>query len=215
MEQSDLRKLGAGLDPAKKGQALSQLMQANVSTFRCPSRSAEGLSPNNPTVVPRNAGWMQQVIKTDYAVNEGDFITDTGAGPETLEEGDSSQYAWRDTALASGICYQRSEVRPASVTDGASKTYLVGEKNVSHANYQTHEDYGYDQSMYCGVDVDINRWVVDPPRRDGNEIHERCFGSAHSQGCCFVFCDGSVHFIEYNIDPEVHRRLGNRKDGLF
>jgi len=39
------------------------------------------------------------------------------------------------------------------------------------------------------------------------------FGSAHSVGCNFVLCDGSVRMIGYTIDPEVHRRLANRRDG--
>jgi hypothetical protein len=27
------------------------------------------------------------------------------------------------------------------------------------------------------------------------------------------FCDGSVHFISYDIDPTAHRWLANRMDG--
>ena len=42
----------------------------------------------NPFVVPRNASPTARVAKTDYAVNEGDFITDTDDGPRTFQEGD-------------------------------------------------------------------------------------------------------------------------------
>lgn len=213
LEQGKLRESGVGPPPGQQRPILGKLMQTPLAVLACPTRSAPRLSPANPLVIPRNADWMPQVAKTDYAVNEGDYITDTREGPATLKEGDSGQYAWRDTRKATGICYQRSEVRPANVRDGLSQTYLIGEKYVSRSQYATADDPGHDQSAYSGVDVDINRWTVDPPQHDGDEVDMRRFGSAHSGGCHFAFCDGVVKLISYQIDADVHRRLGNRQDG--
>jgi hypothetical protein len=39
------------------------------------------------------------------------------------------------------------------------------------------------------------------------------FGSAHGAGFHMVLCDGSVRQLDYDVDREIHRRLGNRKDG--
>jgi prepilin-type N-terminal cleavage/methylation domain-containing protein/prepilin-type processing-associated H-X9-DG protein len=219
LERRDLREWGRGLPPAQQITALGQLTEIPLPTLNCPTRGRSGLSPNLPTNIPWNAQWMPLVAKTDYAVNEGDYITDTRDGPPTLEIGDSGGYPWEDTTKATGICYLRSEVQPAMIRDGLSRTYLIGEKYVSYGGYDTCDDPGYDQSLYSGVDVDINRWVLSPPHRDASEVDMavamRRFGSAHASGCNFVFCDGSVRQISFEIDPEVHRRLGNRKDGLI
>jgi prepilin-type processing-associated H-X9-DG protein len=213
LEQQSLHELGRSQNAAAKADALTQLTQTPFAMLLCPTRPAAQLLPANPDVIPRNAHWQPQVAKTHYAVNEGDYITDSHEGPATLEQGDWAGCPWSDTSLATGIAFQRSHVAVAMVTDGLSNTYLLGEKYVSVDGYFDHSDSSYDQSAYSGVDVDINRWVLDPPLADAKPLHERLFGSAHSAGCQMAFCDGSVHLISYQIDAEVHRRLGNRRDG--
>ncbi len=43
--------------------------------------------------------------------------------------------------------------------------------------------------------------------------HYLSFGSAHAGGFHVVFCDGSVRMLNYVIDHQVLRNLGNRHDG--
>lgn len=187
-------------------------MQQEFSVFRCPNRPS-GLGPHTDAFVTRNAIPVKRTYKTDYAICEGDFITDTREGPETLAEGDSPSYPWRRLE-ATGISFQRSRIRPAEVTDGLSVTYALGEKYVDRSAYGTIEDLGYDQSLLAGVDLDLNRWVINRPRPDSEGGNARVFGSAHSAGWNVAFCDASVRRLTYEIDPITHARLGNRRDGL-
>jgi len=191
-----------------------ELMEKSIELFRCPSRSAGVLSPATPKVVPFNGFWLQEVAKTDYAFCEGDFITDTNAGPTSTKT--SENFQWAQTNKATGICFQRSQVRFSDICRGLSNTYMGGEKFVSSSKTETYEDPGYDQSMYSGVDVDIVRWTISVPLSDsaGKSTLEnaRRFGSSHGSGCNFLWCDGSVSFVSFDVDPNVHRIAGRRDD---
>jgi prepilin-type processing-associated H-X9-DG protein len=71
--------------------------------------------------------------------------------------------------------------------------------------------------MYIGDNEDIVRWCSPnyPIFQDRPGLAQRgSFGSAHASAANMALCDGSVRAIEYDIDVELHRRLGSRNDGL-
>ena len=104
------------------------------------------------------------------------------------------------------------------IIDGTSNTYMLGEKYLMPDYYFNGQDAADNETMYAGYDNDISRVHQSQPIRRCRTrpaiINQSGFGSAHANGFQMAFCDGSVQMINYSIDPETHRRLGNRKDGL-
>jgi len=213
LDQQPVREIGRGQPAVAKRASLATLIGTPMALFRCPSRPGGALDPAGEPDVngPFNAEYASAVAKTDYACSEGDFVIRGGPGPVDLAA--ARTHPWADTRRATGICFQRSKVRMAEITDGTSNTYLVGEKLVSSGGYGTKDDYGYDQSLFSGADWDLNRWVLLTPIRDNQWSDPTSFGSAHFNACHMAFCDGSVRSVSFDVDAETHRRLGNRHDG--
>lgn len=211
----------------------SQRLQTPVSSFNCPSRRSAMAYPMVCSGCSmRNATWSSppMAARTCYAANMGEsnvtfWWSET---PMSYPEGDQSSFAWHPTNTLHGVCYHRSEVAMAQITDGASNTYLVGEKYMNPDHYVDGVSGGDDWNMYVGEQDDVMRLVAYPdpaqasgyayypPQQDqsGVDSYTNHFGSAHVGGLNMAFCDGSVKTISYSIDPETHRRLGNREDGL-
>jgi len=211
VEEESLRLLGKRQPSVQKRTSLTSLLAAQVPLFRCPSRPVDGLLPANPRLRWRNAEVATLVFKTDYAINEGDWISDTDGGP-TFRQLEREKYQWANGSKITGVSFQRSAIRPSQILDGLSHTYLVGEKHVATTGYDNYSDPGYDQPMFTGVDYDLNRWTNLPPWPDNQVVQPRGFGSPH-EFCFFVFCDGRVDAITYEIDSTTHQALGNRRDG--
>lgn len=119
--------------------------------------------------------------------------------------------------LWDGISFNGSEIGPNDVTDGTSKTYLIGEKHVDPDSYEGIHDWGDDWGIYTGMQDDVVRIIRDPPVQDtiGGRFLPRyveSFGSAHVGGLNMGFCDGSVHFVSYDIEARIHSLLGRRND---
>ncbi len=174
-------------------------------------------------------------------------VPNDDGGPASLEDGGvAGTYAPTATQLANarktfndmatwmtGVVYRGSIIRMSDITDGASKTYLAGEKKLFPDYYYNGYDGGDNEAAFVGDDNDTERWTgytngtpnspwpcgpnktCDPPNSDTPGYYDQWgFGSAHLNGLMMAFCDGSVQLVSYFIDPETHRRLSNRKDGL-
>jgi type II secretory pathway pseudopilin PulG len=209
LERGDLARLGAGLPLTKKKSALATVLAMPLDVFDCPTRRQLGTGAPDPILTPANYDKPQAIAESDYAVNGGDVVAGIGPGPGSYADGDNPAYQWPDTSKCTGICYLRSQVHVAQISDGTSNTYLIGEKYAVAGGW----DPGDDQGIYAGFDYDTVRWTDGPPMHDVNATWTERFGSNHPHVCQFVFCDGSVRPISFDIDPNVHRRLGNRQDG--
>jgi prepilin-type N-terminal cleavage/methylation domain-containing protein len=233
LEQENVYRLGAGQTGAAKKKTLGQQKGSVVALFHCPTRrKAIGYPASEPSY---NADQPSTLAKTDYAANGGTYRflgTGPGSGGDLscLQNYPNCGWSNSDASLKAyfdGVSGERSEITPAHIRDGLSRTIFVGEKYLNPDYYFTGTDGADNNSLYQGNDWDTNRWVtgVDSagkatsvaermPRMDTpgyNTTSER-FGSSHTASFHVVLCDGSVQSISYAVDLVVYSYLGNRKD---
>ena len=226
LEQQALRDRGLGKTDADKLVILAEVSSTPVATFYCPTRrSAQATRKRSYTLSDYglgssslqcyNANNVERHARSDYVGNGGDVIVGWGSGPTPAQAATGTGF--RDMSANTGIFHQRSATTIAEIRDGTSNTYLIGEKYLNPDRYQDGEDFSDDQSCWAADDWDMHAWArLDlPPRQDRAAFScQWRFGSAHPSGWNVALADGSVRHISYNIDPETHRRLGNRRSGL-
>ena len=140
-----------------------------------------------------------------------------------------------------GTLFVNSKLAPKNVLDGMSKTFLAGELSTDQKNWSF---FGTDKYSLDGQAAGTWAGVPDQLKFDGmvvRDVHpdhplnsalpeatissfggygdHDGFGSKHSGGATFVFCDGAVRFISESIDSSssplgTYQRLGDRADGL-
>jgi prepilin-type N-terminal cleavage/methylation domain-containing protein/prepilin-type processing-associated H-X9-DG protein len=215
VEQEPLYKLGAGGNRAQVMAANDQRIDTPLFLFNCPSRRLPILYQNYYGYGYVNASppYPKQVARTDYGANVGSGINDEiDGGPPSLAAGDDPKYNWGNLDQFTGIIYRRSQIRFADIGAGTSNTYLVGEKYLNPLDYTTGIDPSDNETMLVGFDNDIGRVTYNPPLQDRRGLRDTFrFGSAHTAGLNMLYCDGSVHFVGYQVDPQVHRQAGDRR----
>lgn len=223
MEQQALWQLGADGDTKESSVKTANATRATtlVPIYYCPTRRPARLYYAWTYTYNSNSLNPTRGTKADYCASVGDgwsqVVTDA-------QKTYSEVLAIVINSGMTGATYTKSAVQMSEIYDGASNTYLYGEKFVTAGKYQptTSSNYapGDDHAAWCGIDDDNIRLTcyndngyylprMDRVGFDGNGI----FGSAHAGNFGMVMCDGSVQRIGYSIDKQVHARLGHKDDG--
>ena len=110
------------------------------------------------------------VAKTDYAACIGDVVdTCCPEQPVSVAAFDRGEFRKPDLSNHTGVSYAYSHVRVAHITDGTSKTYMIGEKYLNPDRYADGKSLGDNESLYHGHNSDLYRSThpaVGPPIRD-------------------------------------------------
>jgi len=222
--------LGPGLPNDAKYMAAQNLRSTAIPNFICPTRRKvmmypDGIQQGSFNAYPPPGTTGPGLNHSDYCGNTGTWNAgDAFSGPATTCLNTFPKCSWdADASNGDGVVWQASQLPPGRVTDGLGNTFFAGEKSLDPEFYYTSTQAGDDNSMMDGFDHDIIRWcgVSHPPVKDSltevcSGVHcpnDNSFGSAHSAGVQFVFCDGRVQLISYQVDLTVYTNLGCRNDG--
>lgn len=213
-----------------------------ILTVTCPSRRpAVGFRNNfSPYIADNAADSTSALGRGDYAMCTGhldnvEFQPNTGGGrgfPRTIEAADGFQWCFdsrigvmndRERRICevptgfnfTGISFQRSEVGIQHITDGTSKTIMIGERYINPDDYETGDDRADNETWCTGYNNDNFRSTWNLPEPDTSPIaYANRFGSAHVDGVFFAYADAHVDVIDYDVDQYVYRYAGSRNDGL-
>lgn len=195
--------------------AAAALPGASLKAYQCPSRGRAGGKMSD--------GAPQVGATGDYA-----FVSVATANFQHQHQSPDSVLFGMLVGAASkpnGTHWQ-SRTAMKDTTDGLSNTAMIGEKHVfvkdvykggstggsSDGNiYITEQTTWYE--CHSVRNMDHPAGLSRGPQDNFSSERYKMFGSAHPEVCLFVLGDGAVRGIRRNIDRNILRLLGDRRDG--
>jgi prepilin-type N-terminal cleavage/methylation domain-containing protein len=181
----------------------------SVPLYFCPSRRQDGVSiagDQNDDLPDGVLGPFTPGALGDYGVCTG---TDNNDGGESLWPG-ALNGAFRAASDQTGKVLPKLTF--ASIKDGLSNTFFVGEKQAQRGNFGTGP---LDCSLYNGDYWQCSSRSAGPnyPLAQSPDDATVTFGSCHDGICQFVFGDGSVRPVQVSTNPAILALLANIADG--
>jgi prepilin-type processing-associated H-X9-DG protein len=212
-----------------------------LEMFRCPSA---GL-PEQQLDKTADSWYVMRRSPVSYLGNTSGLVTNQNHVLQQIGSGADKLLEWQDGVIVAMLNSGLDDVRPQSpirlemVTDGTSKTILLGEGlhdvdeqeriggNTESAlgDHKDHwalgsDDIDTDRDISeclgsSGVPINLpkvyeSRTVCASPGQDECQALQLSYSSAHPGGVNVVLCDGSVEFINDSIDLQIWSNMGTR-----
>lgn len=217
IEQQNVYNIANGIVARRDNTSTYDTASANaratiIKTYNCPSLRAAQLYGGGAR------------FNADYVANGGETIGTNGARGLFMRS-----YDPKKLVTAPAVPVENKRIL-TEISDGLSNTIAVGEKHVHPTTFGTSggENEGW---VNAGWDEDVVRfgstdWAGNQGGFEPNSTHpdqawqtangthwSRKFGSPHSGGGNFVFGDGSVRFLSFNVDKTQFWRACLINDG--
>ena len=215
---------GFGLGSRKNGVSVPELMATQLPILQCPSDAGVQQTSNLQygwTKVPVALSSYKGVVG-DTVVGETNGTTFTNSASlypsgnynKPAPDFSTQHDCHRDTRCR-GIFFRQSWRKPvkiAKITDGTSKTFMIGE-DVPAYNY--HSAVFYSDGDWCSCNTPLNNLLALPPESVSPEFwwEQRGFRSLHPGGANFARADGSVAFVTESVDNVLYRTSCTRDGG--
>jgi prepilin-type N-terminal cleavage/methylation domain-containing protein len=205
---------------------VSTIRELVVPTLLCPSRRtpSSAMLPTQetpPSVAPCGCMIPGMVTVgggvTDFAGSHGDLTAVSGSIWDNFSDGGNGTGIIISSRYVPGTLRFLDPIRTRDVTDGISRTILIGELHVRRHFLLTAPD--------CGPALDGSSFhhmsrvggpggpIADGPDDEVAGMSTTVFGSWHTSGCHFAFGDGRIVTVSPRLDPTVLGYLCNRRDG--
>jgi prepilin-type N-terminal cleavage/methylation domain-containing protein/prepilin-type processing-associated H-X9-DG protein len=202
--------------------------------FRCPTSQL----PSHAIGHTGPLAWINGYATSDYKGSGG--YQDQGIFQHRCDNARARLAALN--AVSGGGLMILTRVRPANVTDGLSQTILIGESSYymrspdstsgsfsssdwpiwmggANSDENTIFKTSPDAPINCNIFPKSEEGFIDGLQggditsQNPGPADDDCAFSWHSNGAYFAFCDGSVHFLNEDIEMDVYLNLGSRNDG--
>jgi len=160
---------------------------SGVKSYMCPARNRNPYSNSGSGNSPSHGGPF-----TDYAITVR-YNSWSGSNTNTT-----------------GQTFNRISLATLTNLNGSSNTMFMGEKSIDPNMYQNQNSSNWDENIFSGGYGGTCRSDVVLVRDySGNNGNNNWWGSPHTAGAQFVFCDGSVRMMSFSTTNAVMDRIQN------